>query len=290
MPGRYVVLYCSQAIFKAVLQASHRQISESGDDTLMAELDSLQHVEETEVESSIPAGNLSLSPSSHNSSQHTLSSLGSESDLSDVEIMGEDQCQSFATKMQQNLTKFLESLKSKARPARYNPTNPAPRTKQTKVLRQAGYGDICEFFKQKRAPSPVSVISVSSSSEPETTEAPRQEIYCREEEDGEGREPLGASRIMETIQASVPSGSEPGSTPGTNPHEPSSIVGNQPDQSSLVEMALREFEISEDEFQPEEQKGSNFHASPPSPDSPVFEVAIEALSKHLKNKSLDAVL
>ncbi|KIJ37754.1 hypothetical protein M422DRAFT_259574 [Sphaerobolus stellatus SS14] len=182
---------------------------------------------------------------------------------------------------------------------------PSPRTKcgraqknreETKALFQAGYGDIREFFKQKQAPSPVSVISVSSSSEPETTEAPRQAIYHREEEeeseeeDGEGREPLGASRIMETIQASVPSDSEPGSTPGTNPHEPSSIVDHQPDQSSLVEMALREFEISEDGFQAEEQKGSNLHASPPSPDSPVFEVAIEALSRHLKNKSLDAVL
>ncbi|KIJ50791.1 hypothetical protein M422DRAFT_245458 [Sphaerobolus stellatus SS14] len=97
----------------------------------MVELESMQHFDETEVESSIPTGNLSSSPSSpHNSSQHTLSSLGSESDLSDVEIMDEHQCQSFATKMQQNLTKFLEFLKSKAQPARHNP---APRTKHARA-------------------------------------------------------------------------------------------------------------------------------------------------------------
>ncbi|KIJ35536.1 hypothetical protein M422DRAFT_262117 [Sphaerobolus stellatus SS14] len=215
----------------------------------MAELDSLHHFEETEVESSIPAGNLSSSHSSpHNSSQHTLSSLGSESDLSDVEIMGEDQCQSFAMKMQQNLTEFLETKCARAQKTR----------EETKALCQAGYHDICEFFKQRWAASPVSVISVSSSSEPETTDAPRQVIYHREEEeeseeeDGEGREALGASIITETSQASVPHDSDPGFTPGTNPHEPSSIMDNQPDQSSLVEMALREFEISEDEFYDEE--------------------------------------
>ncbi|KIJ31634.1 hypothetical protein M422DRAFT_266662 [Sphaerobolus stellatus SS14] len=100
----------------------------------MVELESMQHFDETEVEGSIPTGNLSSSPSSpHNSSQHTLSSLGSDSDLSDVEIMDEDQCQRFATKMQQNLTKFLEFLKSKARPAHYNPANPAPRTKRARA-------------------------------------------------------------------------------------------------------------------------------------------------------------
>ncbi|KIJ33751.1 hypothetical protein M422DRAFT_264204, partial [Sphaerobolus stellatus SS14] len=272
----------------------------------MVELESMQHFDETEVESSIPTGNLTSSPSSpHNSSQHTLSSLGSESDLSDVEIMDEDQCQSFATKMQQNLTKFLEFLKSKARPARYNPANPAPRTKraraqkireETKALRQAGFRDIREYFKQRRAISPVSVISVSSSSEPETTEAPRQVIYHQEEEeeseeeDGKGKGALGASRIVEPTQASAPHDIEPRSTLGTNPHEPAPIVDSQPDQSSLVEIALREFEISQDEFHDEELKGSNPHASPPSPDSPMLEEAIEALSKHLKNKNLDTLL
>ncbi|KIJ50499.1 hypothetical protein M422DRAFT_776976 [Sphaerobolus stellatus SS14] len=276
-----------QIISVTVLQASFHQISESEDDPSMVELESMQHFDETEVESSIPTGNLSSSPSSpHNSSQHTLSSLGSESDLSDVEIMDEDPCQSFATKMQQNLTKFLETKHARAQKIR----------EETKALRQAGFRDIREYFKQRRATSPVSVIFVSSSSEPETTEAPKQVIYHQEEEeeteeeDGKGKGALGASRIMEPTQASVPHDIEPRSTLGTNPHEPASIVDSQPDQSSLVEMALREFEISQDEFHDEELKGSNPHASPPSPDSPMLEEAIEALSKHLKNKNLDALL
>jgi hypothetical protein len=52
----------------------------------MVELESLQHFDETEVEISIPPGNLSSCPSSPcNSSQHTLSSLGSDFGLNDVD-------------------------------------------------------------------------------------------------------------------------------------------------------------------------------------------------------------
>ena len=55
-------------------------------------------------------------------------------------------------------------------------------------------------------------------------------------------------------------------------------------------MTPREFEDSEDEFHHDNSKEHNPHASPPSPDSPVLEAAIETLSMHLKNKNLDAVL
>jgi hypothetical protein len=138
------------------IQDSSHQDSELEEDTLRADLETIHTLDE--VESSIPAGSLGFSPSPpHNSSQHTLSSLGSDSELSDVEIMDEEHCKSFATTMQQNLSKFLESLKGKARPARYNPANPAPRTKRgraqkiredTKALCQAGYPDIRTFLRQ----------------------------------------------------------------------------------------------------------------------------------------------
>jgi hypothetical protein len=124
----------------------------------MVQLEATQTLNETEIGSSILTG-----PSSpHNSSQQTLSSLGS-AELSDVEIQDEEECQSFAAKMQQNLSNFLESLKKKARPAHYNAVNPAPRTKRgraqkirenTKALRKAGFPDIRTFWRQQRATSP----------------------------------------------------------------------------------------------------------------------------------------
>jgi hypothetical protein len=125
------------------------QDNEAGDDTLMVKLEATPNLNETEIESSILTG-----PSSpHNSSQQTLSSL-CFAELSDVEIQDEEECQSFAAKMQENLSNFLESLKKRARPARYNAVNPAGRTKRgraqkiqedTEALRKAGFPDIHTF-------------------------------------------------------------------------------------------------------------------------------------------------
>ncbi|KIJ47397.1 hypothetical protein M422DRAFT_248785 [Sphaerobolus stellatus SS14] len=147
---------------------------------------------------------------SSNTSQVAMSSLRTESNLDEIEVLNDADMESFAVKMQQILQDWLNAAKQCLQPSRYSIFDPAECTKhrhhqktrqEMKVLHLSGHPNIQSFWRQGYTQFPASVISISSEeSVPLVEQLDVRLVPVRMEEEEE--EENGAERILPIFSTS----------------------------------------------------------------------------------------
>jgi len=152
---------------------------------------------------------------SYASSITSVSTSPSEIQSDDSELQQEAEVLTFIAKMKQNMSSYLQSIKERAQPVRYNKTGkPTSRTKRhqkqqivkrTKAYWAAGYQDISSFFQRKASASQGSVEITSSMSDLEITAEPPTKDHQEEEEESSEENSVFLQREEEEEEDEEPS-------------------------------------------------------------------------------------